>query len=361
MEILIRGVVAVLTFLALWAGSSVGVAQATPNDEELGKAVVKVEMTFRGNVSMPAQPPQRVSIKGGCSAVFVGNDGDILTAAHCVHPDEAMLKDALIMEALWPTKPSEPGVQGKDAGGGASPSPKPKLPTPPPPAQEPEVELLTPEIRVSQLAGSGGPLAGQSRLAEVVAVQGSLSTNDHALLHVYGLEGVKGATIALERPKVLEKVWSAGFPGSLERVMDDETTGPSYKDGTVSAHQTREGVPYIQVSASMAPGMSGGPTFNEAGEVVGLNSFGVFGGSGDFNFITDTEVLRRFLEMNGVKLKEVAVTPPPPGPPVQASIIDASGAWLLAIGLIVIFATTAYLALRQSSRTSSPPATSKTT
>ena len=54
------------------------------------------------------------------------------------------------------------------------------------------------------------------------------------------------------------------------------------------------------MNADISGGMSGGPTVNANGEVIGVNSFTISGEEQAFNFITDTRDLNRFLQQNGV-------------------------------------------------------------
>jgi S1-C subfamily serine protease len=93
-----------------------------------------------------------------------------------------------------------------------------------------------------------------------------------------------------------------GFPAVISDVVDRTTLNrASFKPGSVSSKQTLPtGAPVTEVSADLAPGMSGGPAVNSAAEVVGINSAGV-GTSGGFNFVTDTDDLRLFLHRNGVE------------------------------------------------------------
>ena len=69
---------------------------------------------------------------------------------------------------------------------------------------------------------------------------------------------------------------SVGFPGAVQpNAAGAEVPQPSYKTGTVSSRQVDDsGIARTEVSATMGSGMSGGPTVNSAGEVIGTNSCG---------------------------------------------------------------------------------------
>ena len=117
-------------------------------------------------------------------------------------------------------------------------------------------------------------------------------------------------TLASTKPKAQDKITSVGFPGSTDRVTDVQRQPPSFASGSVaSLSTTKKGVPVIQVNVAVSNGMSGGPTLNDAGQVIGINSFGAVGENQDFNFVTDTDVMKKFFEAQGVKSEVVNPTP----------------------------------------------------
>src|SRR5690606_18207623 len=102
----------------------------------------------------------------------------------------------------------------------------------------------------------------------------------------------------------------AGGKSPVE-VLQDSRLRPSNTSGTITAQQFRQGVPVYQVNADLGGGMSGGPTLNARGEVLGVNSqmtVPFFGQN--FNVITDTGMLREFLRG--------PTAPPPPIPAAKA-------------------------------------------
>jgi serine protease Do len=143
--------------------------------------------------------------------------------------------------------------------------------------------------------------------AQVVQFQQS-DDGDNALLKVSGLAPLNPLVVADDVPASGEELTVVGFPGSVKNLMDQSRAPqPSFKSGTASSQQIMpSGVPVTEVSADVALGMSGGPTINSDGEVVGINSFGMTGGvKGEVtNFITNAPALRTFLEQNGVNLAE---------------------------------------------------------
>jgi hypothetical protein len=59
-------------------------------------------------------------------------------------------------------------------------------------------------------------------------------------------------------------VYTLGYPFGIKGEV-------SFKDGTVSRRTTIEGGTYIETSAEIHPGNSGGPLVNDSGQVVGIN------------------------------------------------------------------------------------------
>lgn len=62
-----------------------------------------------------------------------------------------------------------------------------------------------------------------------------------------------------------DEVFTLGYPFGLEGQV-------SFKDGTVSRRQVYDGITYIETSAEIHPGNSGGPLINKSGQVVGVNT-----------------------------------------------------------------------------------------
>jgi S1-C subfamily serine protease len=91
-----------------------------------------------------------------------------------------------------------------------------------------------------------------------------------------------------DRLQVGEEVVAIGSPLSLESTVSN---------GIVSAIRTveDEGGKFVQITAPISPGSSGGPLFNMAGEVVGITTAGLRGGE-NLNFaipINDAKLMLR--------------------------------------------------------------------
>ena len=83
-----------------------------------------------------------------------------------------------------------------------------------------------------------------------------------------------------------DKVVAMGFPGSFQSTRTltgtDGTVSSGVAPGTISADLPKYPA-LIQHSAPISPGNSGGPLFNEKGEVVGINTLGSTGSSQNQN------------------------------------------------------------------------------
>lgn len=96
------------------------------------------------------------------------------------------------------------------------------------------------------------------------------------------------------------QVMSIGYPGVVGQVMDPSLE-PTFKDGSVSGTQNQNGLPFLQITADMGQGMSGGPTVNQQGQVVGINSMGISERSASFNYVAPSSTLQEMMARNGVQ------------------------------------------------------------
>jgi S1-C subfamily serine protease len=114
-------------------------------------------------------------------------------------------------------------------------------------------------------------LRGSVYPAQVVAID---KPNDLALIRIQatGLPALKLADSNLVR--LAEDVKAVGYPLS-------DVLGKNVKitSGTISGKAEDPTAPRLQVDITINPGNSGGPLVNSRGEVVGVNSAGLFGGS----------------------------------------------------------------------------------
>jgi hypothetical protein len=117
-------------------------------------------------------------------------------------------------------------------------------------------------------------------------------------------------------------------------VLQDSRLQPVNTSGTITARQFRQGVAVYQINADLAEGISGGPTINSRGEVLGINSQMTVPFLGqNFNVITDTGMLRNFLGQ-GAPQPGAA----PAGEPSQVAIENTAGSSGQAAPLTVVIA-----------------------
>ncbi|WP_022663511.1 S1C family serine protease [Paucidesulfovibrio longus] len=113
-------------------------------------------------------------------------------------------------------------------------------------------------------------------------------------------------------PEVGEEVLTVGNPMGLEQ---------SISLGVISGLREIKGVRYVQTTAAISHGNSGGPLLNESGGVVGINTFYVSEGQ-NLNFAVSSIHLLRMLPSGMAN-----ASPPATGQaPVQAALRDSSAA-----------------------------------
>ncbi|HWG98270.1 MAG TPA: trypsin-like peptidase domain-containing protein [Pilimelia sp.] len=154
------------------------------------------------------------------------------------------------------------------------------------------------EVYLQRGVAAGGRTTGEVLPARVVDFR-KLSEGDVALLKVEtsDLPAVELATGT--DVEIGTRVLSIGYPGSTDQVTD-ASFEPTNKDGQISAKKSSGGVPVYETSAALSGGMSGGPTVDLQGRVVGVNSFKVNGEEQAFNFLAPAGNLSELLTRNGV-------------------------------------------------------------
>ncbi|GAA4830171.1 hypothetical protein GCM10023201_17310 [Actinomycetospora corticicola] len=218
----------------------------------------------------------------GCTGFTVGSDGWIATAGHCVDPAMMAMQARL-------TVANEYGAAGYDANAMYS-------------YLQDFVFVdgtgnAAPAITVQVLPATAAP-GDKPMDAKVVDYQ-AYNKGDTALLKVDGhnmlsIEVAPGGPAPTGMP-----VMSMGYPGARDDAMDPSMT-PTWKEGAVSSQQTQDGIAYTEVTTEMGHGMSGGPTVNQQGQAIGINSQATGDGGNSFNFIAPSSRLAELMARNGV-------------------------------------------------------------
>jgi S1-C subfamily serine protease len=132
------------------------------------------------------------------------------------------------------------------------------------------------------------------------AVDGLLASDKTRDIAVIKAHGQNFRTLILgnsDRVQIGEEVVAIGNPLSLESTVSN---------GIVSGIRTvkEEGGKYLQITAPISPGSSGGPLFNMAGEVVGITTMHLRGGE-NLNFAIPINDAKHLLVADSTKLKEL--------------------------------------------------------
>ncbi|SNS35270.1 Trypsin-like peptidase domain-containing protein [Geodermatophilus pulveris] len=260
------------------ASASVGAAE---------RSIVSLTVEWEGFVRYPTSSGQwrwsaPIALTGSCTGWFASGQGHVVTAGHCLDPAEVEddVRAAFLAERgldLDPSRLDWP-VEGRG---------------------ESTVPDLT-RVWVSQPPVLEGAVLEDALVAQVVDWQPE-ADGDLALLKVNNLpEPTPALTVAADPPSVGDEVTAIGYPGHVGGVSDPARLRASFKTGTVSSTQvTHEGVARTEVNADMAQGMSGGPTVDARGAVVGVVSAGFADQA--FNFMTDHAALVAFLDHHDVE------------------------------------------------------------
>jgi hypothetical protein len=150
----------------------------------------------------------------------------------------------------------------------------------------------------------------------VLSVDGVLAADKVRDLAIIKIHGKTFRTLTLgnsDQIQVGEEVIAIGNPLSLESTVSN---------GIVSGMRTskEQGGEFLQTTAPISPGSSGGPLFNMLGEVVGINTMYLEGGE-NLNFAIPINDAKRLLPAKSSKLQDL----PNETEPVKAQTHDGDG------------------------------------
>jgi len=308
---------ALVAALALMMGFfSAPLPASASSNTEVEASVVLIGTTWSGYIYVPDYASadgvgywtDQLSASSFCTGWFASTEGDIVTAGHCVDPDEGRIailtsylgsQDAMdsLSDAIvnWT-------VEGDNDGD--------------------DVKRVVQVVQPSDVEGA--IITNNPITAQIVDFRG-FEEGDLALLRVAGIKSTPPLTVATTHPTNGDALTAVGFPGSVAEVMDGTRVHASFKSGTASSRQfsAEGGVPTTEINADISPGMSGGPTVNAKGEVLGVNSFTLTNEQRNFNFITDTDDLETFLKTNDIGF-------------VAAPVDNGSGTTIVVVIAIVV-------------------------
>jgi S1-C subfamily serine protease len=138
----------------------------------------------------------------------------------------------------------------------------------------------------------------------VLSVDGVLAADKVRDLAIVKIHGKTFRTLTLgnsDQIQVGEEVVAIGNPLSLESTVSN---------GIVSGMRTSkaQGGKFLQTTAPISPGSSGGPLFNMLGEVVGINTMYLEGGE-NLNFAIPINDAKRLLLVKSTKLRNLPNEP----------------------------------------------------
>ncbi|WP_161927943.1 S1 family peptidase [Gordonia crocea] len=342
--------VALAATIAVMSGAAPAGADPVSVNDRVNKALVFLLVQFTGQVQVPFNDGPAwsadVQVAAVCTGYIVDPTGFIATAGHCVNASDESLKNELREQVVLDLAKKQNWAESKAVaiyqralreswpirGGGGD-------------GDTPSVS-----VKAKQASGPNQVIRDWTTL-QVVASQ-PFKDGDNAILKLNSLPGpLTGLPIAKEPPQTGEAITSVGFPAQVRRVSDDVTLPqPSFKTGTVSSRQQNSaGVAQTEVSATLGKGMSGGPTVNTKGEVVGTNSMKTVSKdeTSEFGFITDNVALRQFLLSNGATLTTAAAEPSGLNMWVWLGPLIGIVAILLILGLVLL--------LRRKPKSGPPP------
>jgi len=288
-------------------------------------AIVFIKTDLEGDVTLPEaqldaygnlvpaattySEKYKVSYLG--SGFTISNDGYIITNAHVVRTDEDVEQDLLTASAQQELAYS---IQSFYNTYGEEPTNK-------------EIgqlnELLTNYIEqygkvkkstrtVSVIIGANAPgvaVPPKQYIASIRKIGDSdLGGVDFAILK---LDQTNMPAIKLgdsDKMQAAAQVYAVGYPGIVTSetgtggVFSMETiTEPTITSGVITSKKTtNKGITVLGIDASIKGGNSGGPSFNDKGEVIGVNTFG-FSEEETYNYILPSNLLKDFIKEANVE------------------------------------------------------------
>ncbi len=244
------------------------------------------------------------------SGFIIDESGYIVTNAHVAAPHDDEIKQQLAEIGLKSFIEEDARGLAQDLQGQISETTFNQL-------VSAEADWLAARLQISNLQKSvsavlGANIPGVSTSVNiipgvVVAAGDPIPGRDVAVLKVEqkNLPTLKMGDDAPLRPG--DKLFVLGYPGAATfhpLISKESITEPSFTSGQMSARkQSTGGFEVLQTDAAVTHGNSGGPVFNDKGEVVGIATFGSISQGqtelAGFNFIMPATLIKQFVDRSG--------------------------------------------------------------
>jgi S1-C subfamily serine protease/tetratricopeptide (TPR) repeat protein len=169
-------------------------------------------------------------------------------------------------------------------------------------------QIATNHHVINDMSIGGVRLVGKEDIYPIEAILDSDKEHDLAVIKVGGIDVPALALGDSDTVQIGDKVYVAGNPQGLEG---------SFSDGIISAiRHSSDADKFFQMTAPISQGSSGGPVFNERGEVIGV-SFATFRNGQNLNFAIPVNYLKALMQPLPTSIKPKPVKPKVDPPPVK--------------------------------------------
>lgn len=306
------GVIAIV--LGSWLGGSLWAGQLTPEEKravELKPAVVLVAVQFKTKWILPGTPLQPIELEHtetGTGFLF-RPDGYLITNGHVVA--DAYAKDQTATDArdLQLKRELNAALQNGDVARWY---------------EEQGIKLTDQDKAILERSFALWKIVIEDTpTLKVILQNGKVLDGD--ILQYSAVIDQKGKDVAILKipgdnlptvklgnsndVRLQEQIMVMGYPGvaapwshkSASSIISMESgLEPSATNGHISALKTESiGTPLLQSDVAIFHGNSGGPAFNDRGEVIGLATYGATEAQG-FNFLVPINTAMEFVRQSGV-------------------------------------------------------------
>jgi serine protease Do len=222
----------------------------------------------------PADPVRTAPAKaaGQCSGSIVTPDGYIVTAAHCVQPNDD-LRPQFVQDGLKPIIDADVNAFRAGLSDTFDSDQVGKLTSAVTQFLQHHATFsgTTSTVNVVLFTDSSGQRQAAMKQVQVVD-KGDPSSKDVAIVKLDGYSQLPTLSVGQDSDiSAGQPVFLGGFPSSAAQDNLDSLSTPTVSQGPVTAKKfTEQSIPILQTQAPAAPGNSGGPVLNDAGKLVGV-------------------------------------------------------------------------------------------